>query len=620
MCGIAGILHFGRQPDAPSRLRLMADSIVHRGPDGEGYWSDADFALAFRRLAIVDIETGDQPMSNADGSVWVVFNGEIYNHVALRAELEARGHKFVTDHSDTEVLVHGWAEWGESLPERLNGMFAFCIIDRKKRSAFMARDRHGVKPLYLHERADGAILFGSEVRPIHASGLLPIASSPRAIIEYFSLMNQWHGRTPFTGVRMLLPGTWMRVDADGVEERKYWDFVFERKESRDMETASADFRELLLDTVDRQIAADVPVMAYLSGGIDSTSVTVAAYHRDPRVRAYSCIFDLDNVGVDAFCDEREFSRAAADFLGIDRVELELSQDTLVKTLDATIHALEYPRMGMAYVNYMIASRVAQDAKVVLSGMGGDEVTGGYVGRYWLVPHATRPAPGEAWEAAPGFKRSPYAPDESDPFNLYRVMLNTPIAKDVLPSAFTPAFLAQIDGFDPLETINAAIESAPSNDTWDTLMYVDAKTYLHGLLVLEDKLSMTHSLETRVPLLDNVLVDRLLQTSWGELCDGETGKILFREAVKPLVPESVYTKPKMGFGPPDASWYRGVLRPLLEERLSERRIAARGVFQPAWVRARLDEHFEDKANWVGLIWCLLSFDSWCEQYGLFGGKL
>jgi asparagine synthase (glutamine-hydrolysing) len=623
MCGIAGILHFGSCEDAASRVREMTSSIVHRGPDDDGFHLEPDIALGFRRLSIVDLATGKQPMRNEDSSVWVVFNGEIYNHRELRGELEAAGHRFMTDHSDTEVLVHGWEQWGEKLFNRLNGMFVCAIWDQPRRELIIARDRYGIKPVYVANLPGNNVIFGSEVRALHASGLVPRAFDAPAVLEYFTLMNNWNGRTPFHNVRLVQPGTIERYNRHGSSRKKYWSFSYNRQRTPAMAQAAGEFGEILQGAIQRQLAADVPVMTYLSGGIDSSAVTSAAHRIDPGVRAYSCIFDLDNVGVDKFVDEREFSRAVADYLRIDRVELTIPQLALTANLDATVAAIEYPRMGMAYVNYLIAGRVAQDAKVVLSGTGGDEVTGGYVGRYALVPHV-HAAPESALKRAIGFLRrlrhGKSLSAAGDPFAVYRRVLNVPVAAELIPLAFTPEFLKIAGVFDPLAVIDDAIASAPSRDPWDVLMHVDATTYLPGLLAIEDKLSMAHSLETRVPLLDNELVDYLLDVDWKLLSDGETGKIIFREAVRPLVPEEIYRKPKMGFGPPDASWYRGVLRSWIEEQLSELRIKRRGVFRHDFVRRILNEHFEEKANHVALIWCMLSFESWCRQHGAYGGAV
>lgn len=617
MCGIAGLLHFGSVPDASERIRRMTASIVHRGPDDDGFYEDDDIALGFRRLAIVDLETGNQPMRNETASVWVVFNGEIYNHRLLRTELEAAGHTFMTDHSDTEVLVHGWEQWGEGLFGRLNGMFACAIWDMAQQELIVARDRYGIKPVYVADLPGHGLVFGSEVRCLHASGLVNKAFNPAATLEYFTLMNNWGGRTPFENVRLVQPGTIERYKRGGMTRKTYWSFAYNRRRSPSLANASAEFGDLLQGAIKRQLAADVPVMTYLSGGIDSSAVTAAARRVDPDMRAYSCIFDLDDVGVDKFVDEREFSRAVASYLNIDRVELTIPQSALSSYLDTTVAAIEYPRMGMAYVNYLIAGRVAQDAKVVLSGTGGDEVTGGYVGRYAIVPRRPLPSPLQRMKEMLRSVIGRGGSASADPFDLFRRNLNVPIAAELVPSAFTPEFLQAAGSFNPLDAINGVLAAAPSDDPWDVVMHADVTTYLPGLLAIEDKLSMAHSLETRVPLLDNELVDYLLEIDWPLLSDGETGKIIFREAVRPLVPDEIYRKPKMGFGPPDASWYRGVLRPWIEQQLDKRAIERRGVLRYEFVRRILDEHFDNRANHVALIWCMLSFESWCRQHGAYG---
>jgi asparagine synthase (glutamine-hydrolysing) len=610
MCGIAGILHFDRLPDAPRRVKDMADAIAHRGPDDEGFWSDADVALGFRRLAILDIETGAQPMANEDGTVWVVFNGEIYNHRELRSILESRGHIFCTAHSDTETLVHGWEEWGEALPEKLNGMFAFAIWDQRIHRLVLARDRLGIKPLYVAQDRQGNLQFGSEVRAIHAAGLVEKRVQPEGVLEYLTLNNNWFGRTPFVDVRMVQPGTMELYSPEGSSVRRFWSMAFNRSHGRCLQRAVEDYREMLLEVMRRQLDADVPVMSYLSGGIDSTAITVAAHRLDRTVRAYSCIFDLTDVGEDKFVDERDFSRAVAESTGIDRVEMQLPRDVLTTTLDNTIAALEYPRMGMAYVNYLIARRVARDAKVVLSGMGGDEFHAGYIGRYAITQRGKRQRGtrrlldrllGRSKEGLTG-------PELLEP---YRRCLNFPILFSEVEEALTPEFRRSASGFDPLGAIEDLIASAPSRDPWDVVMYGDCQTYLHGLLVMEDKLSMIHSLETRVPLLDNDVIDNALSLPWDQLCDGNTGKIIFREAVKPWVPENIYTKPKMGFGPPDASWYRGPLRPWIEEKLCDENIRSQRILNPTFVRRKLEEHFSGKANHVALIWSFLSLGCWLD---------
>jgi asparagine synthase (glutamine-hydrolysing) len=617
MCGIAGLLHWGTVADAAARAQTMARSIRHRGPDDEGFWSDGDIALGFTRLSIVDLESGRQPMPNEDRSVWVVFNGEIYNHRELRSELEARGHRFASDHSDTEVLVHGWEEWGERLPQRLNGMFAFAVWDAGRKELFLARDRFGIKPLYTARLDGGTLLFASEIRAIHASALVEAREDCDGILEYFSQQNLWGENTMFAGVEQFPAGTMERVSTGKSHRQRYWDYRFPRSLRMSLADAADAHRAILSRVIERQIAADVPVMAYLSGGIDSSALVAAAHRLDPRVHAYSCLFDLTGVGADRIVDEREFSRAVASYLRIEHVQLELAQDSLARSLDETVRALETPRMGMAYVNYLIAARVAKDSKVVLSGTGGDELHGGYLYRYQAVMPQPRPAPfTRAWVRWLRARAARAQEARSVHFNL----LNFPIQWTRLQEAFTTEFLARVRSYEPRSAIDSVLDSCPYDDPLDRMMYVDARTYLHGLLVLEDKLSMAHSLEARVPLLDNELVDFICDLPWTLLCDGETGKIVFRESVRPWVPDVVYRKPKMGFGPPDASWYRGALRGFVERRLSRARIEARGILRPDFIQALLSAHFDGTQNNLPTIWSALSFDSWCDSFGIAGGRL
>ena len=597
MCGIAGILHRGARPDATERVRRMADAIRHRGPDDEGYWSDSDIALGFVRLSILDLERGAQPMPNEDGAVQVVFNGEIYNHLDLRRDLEAAGHRFRSDHADTEVLVHGWEEWGPKLPDRLNGMFAFAIWDARARALFLARDRYGIKPLYLSRLPDGGLVFASELRAIHAGALVERREDCDAILEYLSQQNLWSGRTLFRDIEEFPAAHWEHVERGRRTRTRYWDYDFRRDSTLTLQEAAERHREILARAVRRQIAADVPVMAYLSGGIDSSSIVSAARRHDPRVDGYSCLFDLAGVGDDRVVDERDFSRAVARHLGMRQVELELAPDALAASLEPTVAALETPRMGMAYVNYLIARRAARDGKVVLSGIGGDELHGGYVYRYQAMQ-----------------------PRERRPDDVYFDMLNFPVPHHALGKALDPEFLRRASGYDPRRDIRRVLAECPYTDPLDRVMYVDAKTYLHGLLVLEDKLSMAHSLETRVPLLDNELVDFVSTLPWSLLFDGASGKLVFRESVRPWVPDAIYRKPKMGFGPPDASWYRGALRPFIEDYLSPRTVARRTIFRPDFVRRILAEHFSGRANHVATIWSLLSLEAWCRTFGMMGGRL
>ena len=615
MCGFAGILHFGALDRAPDLVQKMTDSIVHRGPDGEGFWHDKYCALGFRRLAIVDIHGGHQPMANEDGRVLVVFNGEIYNHRELRRELIAAGHHFKSTHSDTEVLVHGWEEWGVKLPSKLNGMFAFAVWDSRRHELFLARDRYGVKPLYLAKLSSGEVLFGSEIRAIHAAGLIKKTPNLTSVLEYFSHQNLWGSETMFSGVEQFPAGNWEKITKSKSHRHRYWDFTFERNSTLSLEEAAATHRDILERVVPRQIAADVPVMSYLSGGIDSTALATVAYKTNPTMRSYACLFDLTQVGDDKIVDEREFSRMAAAHLANEHIELELSPNSLETALLPTVDALEDLRMGMAYVNYLIASRVAKDSKVVLSGTGGDEIHGGYIYRY----QATQVKPLAAFFSWKGMQHRLTGHQRVQhqlALNKFHQLVNYLVPDANRRNVFTPEFLAMAGEYSSAAALNDILKACPSDRIWDKVLYTDAKTYLHGLLVMEDKLSMANSLEARVPLLDNELVDFVNKLPWTHLFDGEVGKIVFRESVRPWVPEIIYKKPKMGFGPPDASWYRTFLKPFIIEKLSPQIIAQRGVFLPAFVERILKEHFAAEANHLPMIWSLLSFETWCSIHDFF----
>jgi asparagine synthase (glutamine-hydrolysing) len=614
MCGIAGVV--GGPPDMTT-LRTLAHALAHRGPDGDSYYAEGgqDGGLAFTRLAIVDLRGGAQPMTNEDGRLHVVFNGEIYDHPLLRRELEQHGHRFATDHSDTEVLVHGFEEWGDGLFDRLNGMFAVAVWEPDARRLVLARDRYGIKPLYYTLLPDGRFAFASEIKAILRAGLAPAKPSLLGIREYFAFQNVWGEQTMFEGIYQLAAGSILTWHDGDVRRRRYWDITFPRSRRGSLRKLADAHREILGRAVRRQIAADVPVMSYLSGGIDSTAITVASHQVDPRVTAYSCIFDLNGVAADRMVDERDFSRLVAQTYDLDRVELLLEPDSLMESLRPYVAGLEDLRMGMGYPVYHVAGRVAQDARVVLSGTGGDEFHGGYVGRYESLGLIAEPPKRNIVRARLDalLRRNGNGIDGAAVDASYRRILNFLVPADQEEVVLNSDFLAATSSFDPNDVISSVLNDCPSTDWRDRVMYVDAKTYLAGLLVLEDKVSMAHSLETRVPLLDNEIVDFLLDVPFDTLAQGDTGKILFRESVRPWVPPEIYQKPKMGFGPPDASWYRGPLRPWIEGALRGNEAIA-GVIRPEFVASVLDDHFSGRREATYQIWSLLNFAAWCDEFG------
>src|SRR6516165_2103166 len=434
MCGIAGVVG---TPVDPGILRRMAATLVRRGPDDEGIYCEAQAGLAVGRLAIVDLAGGRQPMINEDGRLHLVFNGEIYDHEELRRQLVARGHRFVTDHSDTEVLVHGWEEWGHDLFPRLNGMFAIAVWDQVEQTLTLARDRYGIKPLYYAPLPSGACVFGSEIKAIFASNLVPQRPNPEGVMEYFAFQNLIGRQTTFAGVYQLEPGVAMTWKNGRLSERVYWDISFPRSRRAPLQELAEEHRSILSKAIRRQMMADVPVQTYLSGGIDSTAITVIARYHRPDITAYSCIFQLDGVGDDRTVDEREFSRLVAREADLERIELELDPTSLQDCLEDYLRVMEDPRMGPGYVVYRIAQRVARDAKVVLSGTGGDEFHAGYVGRYQALGLKNL----TLWQRCKRHLRCWVrgTPAPSGPAEIYRGILNCFFRSQDWDNVFTPEF-------------------------------------------------------------------------------------------------------------------------------------------------------------------------------------
>lgn len=624
MCGFTGLYAQRVAEDSSAaRARLTAvqaaiHAIRHRGPDEQRFWQDGEATLGFARLAIVDLAGGSQPMANETGRLQLVFNGEIYNHLALRLELQKRGHVFSTDHSDSEVILHGWEEWGKELLPRLNGMFAFLMWDQDKGELIVGRDRYGVKPIYYANAGDRWV-FASEIKAVLATGVVECRRNDQAVAEYLFQQNTWGEGTFFEGI-LEFPKANLWILRGGVIAQKhcYWNKSQSRDSRLPYNEALEQHRHLLGQAVKAQMMADVPVMSYLSGGIDSSAITALAVRERPDVSAYACLFDLESVGEDRFVDEREFSRAAAAHLGIPLNELMLSPKSLESTLDATIRALETPRMGMAYVNYLIAQRVAADSKVVLSGTGGDEFHAGYIGRYQYLEGAPAAAPAahsmHAKLRALARKLLPRRKPELSAWQeRYRVLLNFPLLYADAEAAMEPGFLERVDVEALMVSMSDKLQGVAHLQPMEAMLQLDSDTYLHGLLVLEDKLSMAHSLEARVPLLDNDLVDFVMSLPVDYLRAGGVGKKIFRDSVSPFLPELIVNKPKMGFGPPDASWYRNQLKPFVQSRLLGEQFRHNGVLRADYVEEKLTHHLSGAQNNIPFIWSALSLQSWMAQF-------
>lgn len=623
MCGIAGVMDTAGAPVSVAALKRMTDCVAHRGPDGEGHYAFGPVGLGHRRLAIIDLtEAAHEPMANEDGTVVLIFNGEVFNFQALRVELESLGHRFHSQ-GDAEVIVHGYEAWGDDVLHRLNGMFAFALFDRPRKRLLLARDRYGVKPIYW-TFSGGVLLFGSEVKSILAHGDLSADVSYPALNEYFSFQNIFSDLTLFEGVRLLPPGSVLTITAEpGAQPsiRTWWDYPFGLEPLRiSDEEAAEELHRLFVQAVVRQTISDVPVGAYLSGGMDSGSITAIAGRHLPRLRTFTGGFDLSSAsGLELGFDERRGAEMLANRFKTEHYEVVLHAGDMEEVLPELIWHLEDLRVGQSYPNYYVARLAGKFVKVVLSGAGGDELFGGYPWRYYRGIGAT---------------------DRDDYMARYygfwqRLVPDADKAR--LFNAETLARIGDVSSFDTFRSVFDAYGGPfDSREAFvNASLYFELKTFLHGLLVVEDKLSMAHSLETRVPFLDDDLVEfavrlppsqKIRNLEQIEAVDENIagkrvayerttndGKISLRRAMERIIPSEVTERAKQGFSAPDASWFRGESIDYINRLLGNPRATIYEFLDRDYVKAVLDDHTSGRHNRRLLIWSLLSLEWWCRAY-------
>jgi len=619
MCGFAGVMDFSLEAVPIERIRRMTETLIHRGPDASGEYTDGAMGFGSRRLSIIDLTpAGHQPMPGRNSDTLAVYNGEIYNFPQLRVDLEALGYPFHS-RSDTEVLVHAYEEWGEDCLKRLNGHFAFAIWDRRKQQMFLARDRFGAKPLYY--LADGRrFLFASEVKAILAYPDVKVRVSPQALTEYFTFQNVISDLTLFDGIHLLPPGESLRVDlrSGAVVHRRYWDYKF-APEPIDATEAEEELYRLFECAVTRQLVSDVPIASYLSGGIDSSAITAIARRKIGRLSTFTAGFDMSSAsGLELAFDERAHSEALANLLKTEHYEMVLHAGDMEHILPQLIWHLEDLRVGQCYPNFYVARLCSKFVKVVLSGVGGDELFAGYPWRYYRgASHR-----GEAF------------------FQNYYDFWQRLVQDDDKKSMFAPAVYKSVKDVSTYglfrEVLNGyGREIATVEDAINASLYFELRTFLHGLLVVEDKISMAHSLETRAPFLDNDLVDFALRLPVSlklrEVADApvvdedETGKrrlyelrtgdgkLILRRAVQRIVPEDVTGRAKQGFSAPDASWFRGESIEYVRAMLLDRDARIYEYLQYDFVSGRIHEHLRGERNHRLLIWSLLSFEWWLRSF-------
>jgi len=628
MCGIAGIFNLDGAPVPHRQIKAMTDAMAHRGPDDEGHYIDINLALGHRRLAIIDLSpAAHQPMANKDGSVVVVYNGEIYNYLELRAQLQARGHTFHSN-SDTEVLLHGYESEGIEFIERLNGMFAFALWDAGKRTLYLGRDRYGIKPLYWAMRGK-TLIFASEIKAILTHPAVERDINLEALNEYFTFQNLFRYHTLFKGVNLLQAASvrWISEREPVLKKLVWWDYDFTRRdESMTFEEAVEETRRLFRQAVTRQLISDVPVGSYLSGGMDSGSITAVASREIPRLATFTCGFDMSSVtGVEANFDERREAELIACHFKTEHYQQVVNASDLSWALPKVVWHLEDIRLGMSYPNYYVARLASRFVKVCLSGAGGDELYGGYPWRYYRV-----------------FK----AIGRDDYFQQYYAFWQRLVPDEEKSRLFRNDVWRRIDAKDTFRTFsrvftfNDSLRYDSPEEHIANALYFEIKTFLAGLFIVADKLSMANSLEERVPFMDNDLVafaqkvpvrfklanlekmKRLDENETKKLRrfrDFDDGKNVLRRAMADFLPEQIIKRRKQGFSAPDESWYRGENLRYVQEILLDKKAVYRDFLDPNYVAKIVEEHTAGRANHRLLIWSFLCFEWWCRIF-LLGQKV
>jgi asparagine synthase (glutamine-hydrolysing) len=605
----------------------MRDAITHRGPDDEGIFIDGAVGLGHRRLSIVDVAAGHQPMTNEEGSLHITFNGEIYNHADFRGELEAKGH-FYKSHCDTETILHLYEEHGEHCVNYLRGMFAFAIWDRKNRELFIARDRLGVKPLYYVHTNDGSLYFGSEIKTLFEAGAISPEINFAALPDYLANHATSGEETLYRGVKRLLPGHTILWCDGNLEIKKYWDISFSKTQDEDRTDKDyiAEWYELFRTSVRLRLMADVPLGMFLSGGIDSSAIAaVMSSMVDEPIKTFSVAF------AEREANELTYARIVAEAYKTNHHEVVVSPEEFFNALPRLVWHEDEPLAHPSSVAlYFVSLLASQHVKVVLTGEGSDELLAGYgryrktilnltLGRHYrtLTPSVVRGAVRSGIEGLPTSKARQkllrsflaVAPDiESIYFDNFAVF---PLAMhgDLLSNET----LERIGSIDPYAGVRAALEETDAESLLDRLLYADIKTYLHELLMKQDQMSMATSVESRVPFLDHKLVEFTCSLPERLKLRGGTTKYILREAMKDVLPETILSRPKMGFPVPVGTWFRGAYASVIDDYVLSERALSRGIFSPDFVRNLVRRHQTGGENHSERLWALVNFEVWQRQF-------
>ena len=621
MCGINGIAYSprsGKQVDE-AKLVAMRDILHHRGPDDGRVFVDGNVGLGHRRLSIVDVAHGAQPMFNGDRTCAIVYNGEVYNHADYRENLESQGYKF-QNRSDTETILHLYEEYGRDCVEYLRGMFAFAIWDKMKGELFIARDRFGVKPLYYVHTPDGSLFFASEIKSLLAAGAVNPKINFNALPDQFANHGTSGDETLFHGVKRLLPGHTLVWKDGRIDIREFWDLSFEPKhETRSDAEYIDEWRDLFRQSVEQRLMADVPLGMFLSGGIESSAIAamMSTMVSEP-IKTFSVGFRERDA------NELEYARLIAKKFGTDHHEITITPEQFFEALPKLVWHEDEPIGFIASVPLYFVSKLAQEhVKVVLTGEGADETLAGY-GRYSKALKLL--TYGEKYESlTPNFVRGivksgvatfggkldrTFLTREADIENLFFDNFGV-FPKAMQAKMFTRETREKIADLNPYTEQNLLIERSDAVDVLDKLLYADTKTYLHELLMKQDQMSMAASVESRVPFLDHKLVEFTARMPREMKLRGSTTKWVLREAMKGILPDEILNRPKMGFPVPVGNWFRNEFKHIIDDYVLSERSLSRGIFDAKFVRELVQRHSAGE-NHDERLWSLVNFEIWQRQ--------
>jgi len=624
MCGICGIIHQHPEQQVDSAvIKRMCDVISHRGPDDDGFHIHQNVGLGMRRLSIIDLVTGAQPIYNEDKSLSIVFNGEIYNYRDLRRELESKGHVFQTN-ADTEVIVHAYEEYGTECPAKLNGMFGFAIWDQHKNRAFLARDRIGIKPLYYYVD-NNRLVFGSELKSILQIPDIPRSVEPKALDTFLTFEYIPSPFSIFKNIFKLPPGHWLLYQNGQAKIQQYWSFNYETTNQSE-DDFSNELCSILEDAVKIRLMSDVPLGAFLSGGLDSsTIVAMMTRNSSERVKSFSIGFD------ESTYNELPFARTIASHFHTEHYE-EIIKPDITELAERILRQLDEPFGDFSVFPTLLVSEMARKyVTVVLSGDGGDELLGGYETylaqriaqqysrlpsflRKWAIEPVVSALPPTEKKKGLINKAKRFTEGSRLPDHLQHVRWMIFLQQAEKELLYSNSFASSLNGYNSHGFIEEQFLNVASNDPLDQQEYVDIKTYLvDNILVKVDRMSMAASLETRVPLLDHRFVEFAARLPSSMRIRGKQTKYILKKAMQDILPQSILDRGKEGFSIPIKNWMKYELKPLMTDALSEKNVREKGFFSPHYVQRLIKEHLTNRENHSHRLWALMVFHLWYDYY-------